>query len=120
MIVHGLDDVVVPVEYGYEIYYEKRKDDSRFSFIPLENEGHNYFKDDTYRNEFNAQFDKWLKTLDYDYDAEENSERFLEDKADYIYKNLDREKWCHSLDLELFKSFVDFYGGIYVNQIPTC
>ena len=111
VIVHGFDDEVVPVEYGYGIYYEKYKDDSRFSFIPLENKGHNYFNDDTYRNEFNAQFDKWLKTLDYDYDAEENSERFLEDKAGYICKNLDREKWCHSLDLELFKSFVDFYDG---------
>jgi len=37
--------------------------------------------------------------------------------ADYIHKNLDREKWCNSLDLEMFGDFVDFYdekiqGGI--------
>ncbi len=109
MIVHSLDDEVVPMEYGYDIYYEKYKDDSRFCFIPFENKGHNYFNDDTYRNKFNAEFDKWLKTLDYDYKKEENGERFSEDKANYIYQNLDREKWCNSLDLELFADFVDFY-----------
>lgn len=109
MIVHSFDDEVVPVEYGYEIYYEKYKDDSRFSFISFENKGHNYFNDDIYRNEFNAEFDKWLKTLDYDYSTEENKERFLKDKGNYINQNLDREKWCNSLDLELFEDFIDFY-----------
>ncbi len=34
---------------------------------------------------------------------------FSEDKANYIYQNLDREKWCNSLDLELFGDFLDFY-----------
>ena len=110
MIVHSFDDEVVPAEYGYEVYYEKYKDDSRFSFLLLENKGHNYFSDDTYRSEFNAEFDLWLKTLDYDYETAENRERFSEDKADYIYQNLDREKWCNSLDLELFEKFVDFYN----------
>ena len=109
MIVHSFDDEVVPVEYGYEMYYETYKDDSRFRFLPFENKGHNYFNDDTYRNEFNANFDEWLETLDYDYHAEENRERFSEDKADYIDQNLDREKWCHSLDLELFGDFLAFY-----------
>lgn len=109
MIVHSFDDEVVPVEYGYEIYYDKYKDDPRFCFVPLENRGHNYFNDGTYRNEFEAEFDDWLKTLDYDYDSAENKERFAEDKADYICQNLDREKWCDSLDLELFEDFVGFY-----------
>ncbi len=113
MIVHSFDDDVVPVEYGYEMYYEKYKDDSRFHFIPLEKEGHNYFNDDTYRNAFNAEFDKWLQTLDYDYNAVENKERFSEDKADYIYQNLDREQWCNSLDPELFEDFVDFYDVFF-------
>lgn len=109
MVVHCLDDEVVPAEYGYDIYYKKYKDDPRFRFLLFENGGHNYFNDDAYRNAFNAEFDKWLETLDYDYGASENRERFSEDKADYIHKNLDREKWCHSLDLELFHTFVDFY-----------
>lgn len=109
MIVHGSDDETVPVEYGYEKYYERYKDDPRFRFVLLENKGHNCFTNDAYLNEFNAAFDEWLKTLDYDYNAEENKERFASDKADYIHKNLDREKWSYSLENELFKGFVDFY-----------
>lgn len=110
MIVHSEDDDVVPIEYGYDVYYEKYKDDPRFVFKRLEDRGHNYVYNDTaYIDEFNAGFDKWLETLDYDYKAEENTERFKSDKADYIHKNLDREKWCSSLDTELFDSFLDFY-----------
>lgn len=109
MIVHSIDDQVVPVEYGYETYYEKHKDNSRFSFIPLENKGHDCFYDYTYRNEFNVNFNEWLKTLDYNYNAVENEDRFLEDKADYIHHNLDRAKWCNSLYLELFEDFIAFY-----------
>ena len=89
--------------------YEKYKDDSRFRFIHFQDKGHNYFNDETYRDEFNAEFDKWLETLDYDYNVSENKERFSKDRADYIHKNLDREKRFNSLDLELFGDFVGFY-----------
>ncbi len=110
MIVHSVDDNVVPIEYGYDTYYEKYKDDPRFSFIRFEDKGHNYvYNDMTYINEFNAGFDKWLETLDYDYNATENNERFAADKADYIHNHLDREKWCNTLNLELFKNFASFY-----------
>jgi hypothetical protein len=63
----------------------------------------------TYINQFNAEFDKWLETLDYDYSIDENKERFAADKADYIHQNLDREQWCNMLDTELFERFVKFY-----------
>lgn len=110
MVVHSSDDNVVPTEYGYDIYYEKYKDDPRFSFIRLEDKGHNHvYDDDTYVDEFNAEFDKWIETLDYDHTAAENKERFSEDKADYIHNNLDRDKWCHMLNSELFEDFIDFY-----------
>ncbi len=110
MIVHSSDDNVVPTGYGYDIYYEKYKDDPRFRFIRFEDRGHNYVYDDTaYIDQFNAEFDKWLETLDYDYNAAENRERFSADKADYIHNNLDRDKWCNMLNAELFEEFVDFY-----------
>lgn len=110
MIVHSSDDDVVPIEYGYDVYYEKFKDDPRFSFIRLENKGHNYvYYDHTYLDEFNAKFDKWLETLDYDYNADENKERFSKDKADYMHNNLNRDKWCNMLNSELFEDFIDFY-----------
>lgn len=110
MAVHSADDDTVPIEYGYDIYYEKYSDDPRFDFVRFEDSGHNYvYCDLTYVNEFNAGFDKWLETLDYDHNAEENKERFAEDKAAYINSNLDRIRWCDILNDELFDRFVSFY-----------
>ena len=43
MVVHSSDDNIVPIEYGYDIYYEAFKDDPRFTFIRLEGKGHNQF-----------------------------------------------------------------------------
>lgn len=114
MIVHGLEDEMVPIQYGYEKYYKQYGDDPRYRFVLLDHKGHNYFNDDVYRNAFNEEFDEWLKTLTYDYEAAENKELFAEDKANYIRQSLDREKWSHSLDLEMFGEFVDFYD----EQIP--
>ena len=109
-VVHSADDNIVPIEYGFDKYYEKYKDDTRFTFLRLEDRGHSYvYNDMTYINEFNAAFDKWLETLDYDYKAEENKERFTADKADYMRANLDRSRWADMLDKELFKGFVRFY-----------
>lgn len=42
-VVHSSDDDIVPIEYGYDIYYEHYKDDPRFVFRRLENRGHNLF-----------------------------------------------------------------------------
>ena len=111
MIVHSEDDAVVPIEYGYDVYYEKYGSDPRFVFIRFENNGHNFVFDDTaYIDEFNAAFDDWLNTLDYDYKAADCQERFKADKADYIHDHLDREKWTNMLDMELFGRFLEFYN----------
>lgn len=111
LILHSEDDNVVPIEYGYDIYEEMFKDDPRFRFIHFEDHGHNYvYHDTSYIEEFNAEFDEWLETLDYDYNLEENKERFIEDKENYCKENLDREKWSNMLDPEIFEQFVDFYN----------
>ena len=112
MIVHSADDDVIGIEYGCDKYYEKYKDDSRFTFIRFEDRGHNEIINDpanTYKDEFNAGFDKWLESLDYDYEAEENKERFKEDKAEYLTENLDHERWSNRLDTDLMVQFLDFY-----------
>lgn len=110
MVVHSADDGVVPIEYGYDLYYEKYRDDPRFTFIRYEDKGHNnIFNDNTYTEEFNAGFDEWLESLDYDYEAEENKEKFAADKAEYIHNHLDREKWCSRLDADMFEQFLSFY-----------
>ena len=43
MVVHSSDDNIVPIEYGYDIYYDAFKDDPRFTFIRLDGKGHNQF-----------------------------------------------------------------------------
>ena len=113
MIVHSADDDVIGIEYGYDMYYEKYQNDPRFTFIRFEDRGHNEIFNDpenTYKDEFNAEFDTWLETLDYDYNAEDNIERFKEDKAEYITENLDHVRWSTRLDEELFIRFLDFYN----------
>ena len=113
MIVHSADDDVIGIEYGYDMYYEKYQNDPRFTFIRFEDRGHNEIFNDpenTYKDEFNAEFDTWLETLDYDYNAEDNIERFKEDKAEYITENLDHVRWSTRLDEELSTRFLDFYN----------
>ena len=112
MIVHSLDDDVVPIEYGYDLYYDKYGSDPRFTFVRFEDKGHNEIlndSQDTCIDELNAQIDAWLNTLDYDYEAEDNKERFIKDKTDYISAHLDRTRYCNRLDEDLFEQFVQFY-----------
>lgn len=112
MVAHSEDDDVVPVNYGYELFYEKYKDNPRFTFLHFEDKGHNDFfvdRDDTYRNELDAELDKWAEMLGYDRKAEENKERFADDRAEYINAHLDRARWSNRLDKELFDRFLDFY-----------
>ena len=114
MIVHSADDNVIGIEYGLDMYYEEYKDDPRFTFIRFEDRGHNnIFMDPviTYLDELNSEFASYVETLDYDYEAEENTERFLEDKTDYLNEHLDRERWSHRLDEELFGQFLEFYDA---------
>lgn len=47
MIVHSQDDGTVPIEYGYDTYYEKYSSDERFTFKHYESRGHNFI----FRNE---------------------------------------------------------------------
>lgn len=112
LIAHSEDDEMVPIEKSYDLYYEKYQDDPRFTFLRFKDRGHSdFFVDarDSYKDEFNAKFDEWAASLGYDHKAEENKERFAKDKAAYIETHLDRERWSHRLDIELFEQFLAFY-----------
>ena len=88
------------------------KDNPRFTFMRFEDRGHNDIfiaQDNTYLDDLNGEFAGWIETLDYDYKAEENKEKFAQDKINYINENLDREKYSHRLDEELFDQFLEFY-----------
>lgn len=112
MAVHSLDDEIVPASYGFSLYFDKYKDDPRFTFVPFEDRGHDDVLNDsgnTYKDEFNEEFYKWRDALSYDYTAEENGERYQSDRADYIRSNIDRAKWSSRLDEVLFERFLSFY-----------
>ena len=112
MVVHSADDDVIEITYGYDKFFDKYGDDDRFTFVRFEDRGHNEIfndPDNTYKDEFNAGFDKWLETLGYDYKAEENKDRFTKDKAAYITENLDHARWSNRLDEALFARFLAFY-----------
>ena len=122
MIVHSADDSVIGVEYGCDKYYEKYKDDDRFTFMRFEDRGHSDIlvdQADTYKDEFNAGFNDWAKTLGYDYKASENKDRFIADKAEYITENLDHERWSRRLDEDLFSKFLAFYNEALGVETPT-
>ncbi len=113
MVFHSSDDTTVPMEYGYDIWYEKYKDDPRFTFVPFTDKGHSAIMQSEeakeYIDSFNAEFAEWAETLGYDYAVEENKEQFIKDKAEYINENLDRAEWAHLLDYEIFDNILSFY-----------
>lgn len=114
MVAHSEDDDMVPIAYGYDLYFDKYHDDPRFTFLRFQDRGHSDFfvdPDNSYKEEFNAPFKEWTASLDYDVNAEENRARFAKDKAAYIEGHLDREKWSHRLDVDLFRRFVEFYDA---------
>ena len=43
MVVHGEKDELIPVRYGYDIYFDHYKDDPRFVFKMLKGTGHNEY-----------------------------------------------------------------------------
>lgn len=44
MIVHGQWDETIPIEYGYNLYYEQYGNDERFEFIKYDNRAHDIFR----------------------------------------------------------------------------
>ncbi|MBQ9691500.1 MAG: alpha/beta fold hydrolase [Eggerthellaceae bacterium] len=112
MVVHGAADRVVPISYGYDLYYEQYKDDPRFSFIRFNNKGHNdfFYKDNNaYKKQLDHELKQWQESLSYDVTVPENKSQFSADKAAFLEENLDREQWAYRLDEELFAQFLTFY-----------
>lgn len=105
MIVHSQDDDIVPKKYGYDKYYEKYNDSSRFIFVPYENKGHSllYYSDETvkYKNKFDEEFEEC-------FGEDEGRE---EEKYSYITENLDRSMFINLIDEELFHEIIEFYDS---------
>jgi len=48
MIVHSEDDTIVPIEYGYDLYYKKYKNNERFVFKKYTDRGHAIFQNQSH------------------------------------------------------------------------
>ena len=113
MILHSWDDNTVPIEYGYEIWYDKYKDNPRFTFVCFTDKGHSSIMQSEEAREYQKQFkekgETWREALGYDYEAEENAERYEADMAEFYEENFDKKAYGYMLDYEIFDSIFKFY-----------
>jgi hypothetical protein len=104
-IVHSKDDTTVPMQYGYESYYQEYADDARFHFVSYENRGHSYVYCSQealdYIDAFNEKYFAYFQS----------HEATAESKAEYINQNLDRTVWLNLLDKELYGDILKFYDN---------
>ena len=104
-VAHSADDTTVPIEYGYDVYYNQYAGNQRFEFVRYENKGHN-----------NILYSQAY--LDYLADFNEKSRNYFgdriptqEERVAYIREHLDRNIYCNGLDAELFDRIVNFYNA---------
>lgn len=113
MVLHSRDDNTVPVEYGYEIWYDKYRDNPRFTFVCFTDKGHNAIMQSEeareYQKKFQTKGEAWREALDYDYESEENKERYEADVAEFYAENFDKQAYGYMLDYEIFDSITEFY-----------
>ena len=104
MVVHSSDDTTVPMEYGYDTFYEAFGSSDRFEFIAYEDRGHDYLiyseKAKEYRKQLNADYVKYVESHGGEYNGEI--------KAEFMNKNLDK-KQCFEPDPELMTEILNFY-----------
>lgn len=106
MIIHSADDATVPIEIGYEKYYESYEGDTRVTFLQYDDRGHNYLyyspESAKYRDEINAAYVKYVEDGGLEYSAET--------KIDFFGENLDISK-CYEIDSELMDRIVAMFKG---------
>ena len=103
VIVHSGDDSTVPISAGYEIYYDKYKDNKRFKFIRYNKRGHTgiYYTPEGYKYhlEIEKAYAKYLR---------DNKEATTTEKEQFLKNLIDRKKYKNSVDIELIKDCIKF------------
>lgn len=103
MIVHSADDETVPIDYGYDTYYEAFADSERFEFVRYENRGHGYLfcsdAAEAYRDEINAGYTAYIEGNGLEYNAE--------NKAAYMV-NFDKKR-AFEPDMELVGQIIAMF-----------
>jgi len=117
MTVHGENDKVVPIKYGYDLWKSKYESDNRFKFIYRQGLGndphsHVYFGKSAiiYFDEYNKKRDDYKSRLGYNINDEKNHEQYKKDMVEYIARRRDHSMWINSLDEELFEAMTMFYN----------
>lgn len=102
-IIHSKDDNTVPYEAGYEIFFDKYKNDSRFIFESYNYRGHGtiYYSEEgkEYTDNFYKGWNSFLKNKPTE-----------EQKKQYIKEHINREVWNNRIDIGMFSRIVDFYN----------
>lgn len=96
-VAHGTEDETVPVQYGYQAYVSEFRLDSRFRFYEAIGRGHT---DILYSN------DGWAYTLSLENAIKECPS---ENDRQTVIDQMDRQKFCSRLNMELFEEIVTFY-----------
>ena len=96
-IAHGTADKVVPMRYGYDAYYSRFSSSPRVEFSKRQGKGHT---DVMYTAE------GWNYTCTVE--SEINKLTSKSDRQQYI-ADIDRNKFCSRLDLQLFGVISNFY-----------
>lgn len=106
MILQSKDDPVVLPENGYEKFYNVYGSDPRFCFVEYEDRGHSGVL-------FSEKAQEYERQLDEDYTAYVEAKGggyTAETKAEFMEKNLDKEK-CYEFDDNLMRRIVEFYDS---------
>ena len=105
MIVHSEDDKTVPIQYGYNEYYEKYSNDNRFIFKHYDDKGHA----DVYRSYTGAKFyNDFVNNLNHYASSEKLTE---EEIIEYVEDFMNREKLCNMLDKKLMNEIVALFDS---------
>lgn len=103
MVLHSKDDTEVPPEYGYDVFYDRYGDDSRFCFIEYEDRGHSYICYSEAARNYREQL--YEEYGDY---VEANGGEYNDDiKAEFMEGRLDKSK-CYEFDYDLMQRILEF------------
>ncbi len=106
MVVQSKDDQDVPEETGYDLYYSKYKNDSRFRFILYDNRQHMYIYYTDSARKYIADYN--VRQAEFVSQTGKKMTQKLLDK--YIKANFDKKK-AYEIDRKLFGEILDFYNG---------
>ena len=104
MIVHSKDDETVPVEYGYNKFYEAFGNSDRVEFVLYEDRGHSYlfYSDaaEAYREQLNADYKVYVENNGKKYSAKV--------KEEFMNQYLDK-KQCFEPDPVLMEQIINMF-----------